>query len=45
LPLPAGKLVKILGALGEGLLAAYFLDPEEFPESLFVDAFEAMSPQ
>jgi hypothetical protein len=26
-------------------LAAYFLDPEEFPESLFVDAFEAMSPQ
>ena len=29
----------------DGLLAAYFLDPEEFPESLFIEAFEAMAPE
>lgn len=43
LPMQPDKAIKILGALGEGLLIAYFIDPDEFPESLFVEAFEAMA--
>jgi AcrR family transcriptional regulator len=40
LPMPAERLVRILGALGEGLMAEYFLDPDAYDEVLFVAAFE-----
>lgn len=43
LPMPAVPLIKALAALGEGLMAGYFSDPEAYPESLFVEAFEAMA--
>ena len=44
LPMPADQMVKVLGALGEGLMSAYFLDPDEYPEAVFVSAFQALSP-
>ncbi|UTP40904.1 TetR/AcrR family transcriptional regulator [Phenylobacterium sp. LH3H17] len=43
LPMPATPLIKALSALGEGLMAAYFADPEEYPEDVFVAAFEAFA--
>jgi AcrR family transcriptional regulator len=43
LPMPAERLIKVLGALGEGLMAAYFTDPNEYTEAVFVSAFEAMA--
>jgi AcrR family transcriptional regulator len=43
LPMPAEDLVKALGALGEGLMAAYFVDPDAYPQALFEAAFEAMA--
>lgn len=44
LPMPAEPLIKALAALGEGLMSAYFADPEEYPEEIFVAAFQAMAP-
>ncbi|MGA0602827.1 TetR/AcrR family transcriptional regulator [Caulobacter sp. KR2-114] len=43
LPVPAVPLIKALAALGEGLMAAYFADPEYYPEEVFVMAFEALA--
>ncbi len=43
LPMPAVPLIKALSALGEGLMAAYFSDPEEYPEAVFVAAFQAFA--
>lgn len=43
LPMPAVPLIKALAALGEGLMAAYFADPDEYPEEVFVAAFEAFA--
>lgn len=40
LPMPPVRLVRILGALGEGLMAEYFLDPDGYDEALFIAAFE-----
>lgn len=43
LPMPAEPLIKTLAALGEGLMAAYFADPGEYPEEVFVSAFQAFA--
>lgn len=43
LPMPAVPFIKTLAALGEGLMAAYFADPEAYPEEVFVEAFKAIA--
>lgn len=43
LPMRTVPLIKALAALGEGLMAAYFADPEAYPEEVFVEAFEAFA--
>jgi AcrR family transcriptional regulator len=43
LPMPAVQLIKVLGALGEGLMSAFFTDPEFYDEALFIAAFEAIA--
>jgi AcrR family transcriptional regulator len=43
LQMPTERLIKVLGALGEGLMSAYFVDPEEYGEHVFISAFEAFA--
>jgi hypothetical protein len=43
LPMAAEALIKLLGALGEGLMSAFFIDPEYNDEALFISAFEAIA--
>lgn len=40
LPMAPEPLIRALGALGEGLMAEYFINPETYDEDLFVSAFE-----
>lgn len=43
LPMAPVPFIQALAALGEGLMAAYFADPEAYPEEVFVEAFKAFA--
>jgi hypothetical protein len=43
LPMPPEQLVRIIGALTDGLLIAHWQSPEDFDEALIVSAFEALA--
>jgi AcrR family transcriptional regulator len=43
LPMPVGQFVRVLHALGDGLSVCQFLEPENYPDELFVAAFEALA--
>jgi len=43
LPMSASAFARSTFALTEGLVFAYFSDPPAYPETLFVDAFEALA--
>jgi len=43
LPMPMQQLVRIIGALTDGLLIAHWQSPEDFDEALIVSAFEALA--
>jgi AcrR family transcriptional regulator len=42
-PMPVSDWVRAAYALTDGLVFAYFADPEAFPEVIFVAAFEALA--
>jgi AcrR family transcriptional regulator len=43
LPMATAQLVRIIGALTDGLLIAHWQNPEDFDEALIVSAFEALA--
>lgn len=43
LPMPMDQLVRVIGALTDGLLIAHFQNPEDFDEALIVAAYEALA--
>jgi len=43
LPMPVGRFVRVLHAVGDGLSACRFLEPENYPDEVFVSAFEALA--
>jgi AcrR family transcriptional regulator len=43
LPMPIGRFVRVLHALGDGLSVCRFLEPENYPDEVFVSAFEALA--
>ncbi|HEV7693308.1 MAG TPA: helix-turn-helix domain-containing protein [Hyphomonadaceae bacterium] len=44
LPMPLGRFVRVLHALSDGLMFQRFLDPDQFPDAVFISAFEALAP-
>ncbi len=43
LPMAADELIKIFGALGEGLMAAHIIEQDAYTEATFIAAFETFA--
>lgn len=43
LPMPAGRFIRVLHALSDGLMFARFMEPEQFTDAVVIAAFEALA--